>query len=79
LDGVYNKKDAQWYVGKRAVYVYKAHSSSKVPGKTPSRARAIWGRITRVHGNGGMVKAKFRRNLPPSAMGKRIRVVCAFF
>lgn len=30
LEGVHNKKDAQWYVGKRALYVYKAHKKSKV-------------------------------------------------
>ncbi|VDN89896.1 unnamed protein product [Brugia pahangi] len=75
LEGVYNKQDAQWYVGKRVLYVYKAHKKTRVHGKTPSRVRAIWGRITRVHGNAGTVKAKFRRNLPPQAMGKRVRVV----
>ncbi|EJW75841.1 60S ribosomal protein L35a, partial [Wuchereria bancrofti] len=74
LEGVYNKQDAQWYVGKRVLYVYKAHKKTRVHGKAPSRVRAIWGRITRVHGNAGTVKAKFRRNLPPQAMGKRVRV-----
>ncbi|VDM09443.1 unnamed protein product [Wuchereria bancrofti] len=63
------------YVGKRVLYVYKAHKKTRVHGKAPSRLRAIWGRITRVHGNAGTVKAKFRRNLPPQAMGKRVRVV----
>lgn len=57
------------------MYVYKAHKKSMVQGKTASRVRAIWGRITRVHGNRGAVKAKFSRNLPPQAMGKRVRVV----
>ncbi|VDO17938.1 unnamed protein product, partial [Brugia timori] len=56
LEGVYNKQDAQWYVGKRVLYVYKAHKKTRVHGKTPSRVRAIWGRITRVHGNAGTVK-----------------------
>uniref|UniRef100_A0A0N5AUK1 Large ribosomal subunit protein eL33 n=1 Tax=Syphacia muris TaxID=451379 RepID=A0A0N5AUK1_9BILA len=75
LQGVYNRIDAQWYVGKRALYVYKAHRKSKVPGKRESRLRAIWGKITRVHGNTGTVKAKFHHNLPPKAMGNRIRVM----
>ncbi|VDN56283.1 unnamed protein product [Dracunculus medinensis] len=75
LDGVFNKKDAQWYVGKRALYVYKAHNKKKVPGRTPTRVRGIWGKIIRVHGNGGAVRAKFRHNLPPKAMGNRVRVM----
>ncbi|VDO29132.1 unnamed protein product, partial [Onchocerca flexuosa] len=55
--------------------VYKAHKKTGAHGKVPSRVRAIWGRITRVHGNVGTVKAKFCRNLPPQAMGKRVRVL----
>lgn len=30
VDGVYNKNDAQWYVGKRALYVYKARNVVQV-------------------------------------------------
>ncbi|CAJ0914503.1 unnamed protein product, partial [Mesorhabditis belari] len=70
LDGVHSKDEAHWYVGKRAVYFYKAHNKTN-----GSRVRAIWGKVTRVHGNAGSVRAKFGHNLPPAAMGKRIRVL----
>uniref|UniRef100_A0A1I7XU26 Large ribosomal subunit protein eL33 n=1 Tax=Heterorhabditis bacteriophora TaxID=37862 RepID=A0A1I7XU26_HETBA len=75
LEGVFNKEDAHFYVGKRAVYLYKAHNKTTKPGHTvATRTRAIWGRITRVHGNAGAVRAKFHHNLPPNAMGNRIRI-----
>ncbi|CAD5212892.1 unnamed protein product [Bursaphelenchus okinawaensis] len=75
LENVHDTREAQFYVGKRAVYVYKAQKKVAKGGHEKTRVRAIWGRVTRAHGNTGSVRAKFRHNLPPSAMGKRVRVM----
>uniref|UniRef100_A0A7E4VCE0 Large ribosomal subunit protein eL33 n=1 Tax=Panagrellus redivivus TaxID=6233 RepID=A0A7E4VCE0_PANRE len=75
LDGVHNKNDAKFYIGKRAVYVFKGQKKVAFKGGDKTKVRAIWGRITNVHGNSGAVRAQFHHNLPAGAMGKQIRVL----
>ena len=65
LEGLNDKKEAQYYLGKRVVYVYKSKSGY----------RTIWGRIMTQHGNNGLVRAKFLRNLPPRGIGATVRVM----
>merc|ERR1712018_466546 len=78
VEGCANKGGSAWYVGKKCAYVYRAKNKTSVPNKTKgekSNFRVIWGKVTRTHGNAGSVRAKFARNLPPQAMGKRVRVM----
>merc|ERR1711874_957844 len=78
VEGCEGKDDASWYVGKRCAYVYRAKNKTSVPGKPKgekSNFRVVWGKVTRSHGNAGSVRAKFAKNLPPQAMGKRVRLM----
>ena len=69
IDGVKDKKATEFYLGKRVAYIYRAHKQVK-----GSHYRVIWGRIARPHGNNGVVRAHFRTNLPPRAIGATVRV-----
>ena len=64
IEGLNSRKEAQYYLGKRIVYVYRTKNGYKT----------IWGRICSQHGN-GTCKAKFLRNLPPKAIGSTLRVM----
>merc|ERR1712125_22881 len=70
IDGVRTRADTQFYVGKRVAYVYKAKREVR-----NSKYRVIWGKLCRPHGNSGVVRAKFRKNIPPRAFGAPVRVM----
>lgn len=70
IEGVENTKDATFYLGKRIAYVYRG--TNEVRG---TRIRVIWGRVTRTHGNSGVVRTKFSSNIPAHAFGSSVRVL----
>uniref|UniRef100_A0A182QMD8 Large ribosomal subunit protein eL33 n=1 Tax=Anopheles farauti TaxID=69004 RepID=A0A182QMD8_9DIPT len=76
IEGCRNRRNVLFYIGKRCVYIYRGKSKQNHPGSNKkSTIRAIWGKITRSHGNSGSVRARFRTNLPGHAMGHRIRIM----
>ncbi len=70
IQGVEDKQSSEFYMGKRVAYIYKAKAE-----KAGTRYRVIWGKVCRAHGTNGVVRAKFRTNLPPSAIGTSARVM----
>ncbi|GMM49199.1 ribosomal 60S subunit protein L33A [Starmerella bacillaris] len=70
IEGVDNTEDAKFYLGKRIAFVYRAPKE-----KNGSKIRVIWGKVVRTHGNSGIVRARFRKNLPPQTFGASLRVM----
>ncbi|KAF1741072.1 hypothetical protein MXB_3748 [Myxobolus squamalis] len=77
IEGVHNRDDATWYIGKRVVYHYKGGKRQKdkrTEAKKKLKYRTIIGKVISLHGNIGTVRAKFSKNLPPQALGRPLRV-----
>jgi len=55
---------------RRVVYIYKAKKEVK-----GSKFRSIWGKVCRPHGNNGLVRCRFRKNLPPSSIAGPCRIM----
>ncbi|GAB7362091.1 hypothetical protein MBLNU230_g2124t1 [Neophaeotheca triangularis] len=70
IEGAEDQKAAQFYCGKKIAYVYRG--KREIRG---SKIRVIWGKVTRPHGNSGVVRAQFKHNLPPKSFGAMVRVM----
>eukprot|EP00746_Dinoflagellata_sp_MGD_P004545 gnl/MRDRNA2_/MRDRNA2_108803_c0_seq1.p1 gnl/MRDRNA2_/MRDRNA2_108803_c0~~gnl/MRDRNA2_/MRDRNA2_108803_c0_seq1.p1 ORF type:complete len:297 (-),score=69.94 gnl/MRDRNA2_/MRDRNA2_108803_c0_seq1:21-911(-) len=71
VNGVNTREEANWYLGKKVVFPYMA----KKKLKHGSLKRRIWGKIVKTHGHRGVVRAKFKKNLPPSGMAKPVHIM----
>lgn len=62
LEGLDSREKANELIGKKLVW------------KTPS-GKEINGEIIAVHGNKGVVRAKFERNLPGQSFGTKVELI----
>jgi large subunit ribosomal protein L35Ae len=66
IKGCDDKTAADFYLGKKVAFITKAADGA---------FRVNWGKVSRHHGANGVVRCRFRRNLPPQAIGGRVRVM----
>ncbi|CAM1507270.1 Fc.00g069110.m01.CDS01 [Cosmosporella sp. VM-42] len=70
IEGVDNTEAAHFYAGKKVAFVYRGQKEIR-----GSKIRVIWGKVTRPHGNSGVVRAKFTSPLPTKSFGASVRVM----
>merc|ERR1711998_381891 len=70
IQGVEDSEDVKFYLGKRIMYMYRTKTE-----KDGTRFRVMWGKVCAAHGTSGVVRAKFTKNLPPSALGGPVRIM----
>ena len=66
IKGCDSKSDVDFYLGKKVAFITKAADGS---------FRVNWGKVARHHGSNGVVRCRFRRNLPPQSIGGRVRIM----
>ncbi|RMJ10806.1 hypothetical protein BHE90_009640 [Fusarium euwallaceae] len=70
IEGVDDTKGANFYLGKKVAFVYRGQKEIR-----GTKIRVIWGKVTRPHGNSGVVRAKFTSPLPTKSFGASVRVM----
>jgi large subunit ribosomal protein L35Ae len=66
IKGCDDKEATEFYLGKKVAFITKGQNGDY---------RVNWGKVARSHGSNGVVRCRFRRNLPPQAIGGRVRVM----
>ena len=70
IEGCQDINSAKFYLGKKVALLRKAETE-----KNGSNYRVAWGKVIATHGKSGVVRAKFRKNLPGEAIGEKVRVL----
>ncbi|KAK0729080.1 ribosomal protein L35A [Apiosordaria backusii] len=70
IEGVDDTSAANFYLGKKVAYVYRGQKEIR-----GTKIRVIWGKVTRPHGNSGVVRAKFQNPLPAKSFGASVRIM----
>ena len=70
IKGCNDRASSKWYHGKRVAFIVK-----KKNAETGKNYKCTWGKIIQSHGNSGLVRAKFAKNLSPKFIGSTVRVM----
>lgn len=62
MEGVDSKELASRYIGKRVVW-------------TSPAKKQIFGKITKTHGNNGVVRVRFPKGLPGTAISTKVEII----